>query len=89
MKISFSELNLYEVENFHQKILKDLKKANSSFTLNFSDVQKIDLNNIQLLLSIKKYCDLNSIELKLTHIESKQIKQQFKLFNVTEILGLS
>lgn len=57
MKISFSELNMYEVENFHKKVLKDLEKANSSFTLNFSDVQKIDLNNIQLILSIKKYCD--------------------------------
>ena len=52
MKIAFDELNIYEVESFHKIILKNLEKANSSFTLNFANVQKIDLNSIQLILSL-------------------------------------
>ena len=88
MKISFSELNIYEVENFYKKILKELQNAKSSFTLNFTNVEKIDLNNIQLLISVKKYCISNNIDLKLTNIQSDQVKQMLKLFNVNEKLGI-
>lgn len=88
MKISFTELNMYEVENFHKKVLKDLEKVKSSFTLNFTDVTKIDLNNIQLLLSIKKYCDEKNIDLKITNVNSKQLKQTFKLFEIEKLIGV-
>ena len=88
MKISFTELNMYEVENFHKKVLKDLEKANRSFTLNFADVKKVDLNNIQLLISLKKYCDEKKIDLKVINIESKQIKQMFKMFNINQLIGI-
>ncbi len=88
MKISFTELNMYEVENFHKKVLKDLEKVKSSFTLNFTDVTKIDLNNIQLLLSIKKYCDEKNIDLKITNLNSKQLKQTFKLFEIEKLIGV-
>lgn len=88
MKISFTELNMYEVENFHKKVLKDLEKAKSTFTLNFTDVTKIDLNNIQLLLSIKKYCDEKNIDLKITNLNSKQLKQTFKLFEIEKLIGV-
>jgi len=88
MKISFTELNMYEVENFHKKVLKDLEKVKSSFTLNFTDVTKIDLNNIQLLLSIKKYCDEKNIDLKITNVNAKQVKQTFKMFEIEKLIGV-
>jgi len=88
MKISFEELTIYEIDSFHKKVLKEVQNSKSSFTLNFSSVKKIDLNVIQLLLSIKKYCDEHSINLKLTNIEAKQVKQTFKIFNVEDILGI-
>ena len=88
MKISFKELNIYEIEKFHQKILKDIKTAKTSFTLNFADVQKIDLSNIQLILSLKKYCDEKNIKLNITNIKAKQVKQIFKMFNLNSILGV-
>ena len=53
MKISFSELSVYEVENFQKAILKEIESSKTSFTLNFCDVEKIDFSNIQLLLSLK------------------------------------
>lgn len=88
MKISFEELTIYEIDSFHKKVLKEIQNSKSSFTLNFSTVKKIDLNVIQLLLSIKKYCDENDISLKFTNIETKQVKQTFKIFNVVDMLGI-
>ena len=88
MKITLEELNIYKVEEFHKKILKDLEKANSSFTLNFTNVKKVDLNSIQLILSLKKYCDEKSIDLKITNIEARQVKQSFKMFNLYSLLGI-
>ena len=89
MKISFTELNIYSVENFHNKILKELGSANSSFTLNFANVEKIDLNSIQIILSLKKHCDVNNINLKITNIEAKSVKQTFKMYNLNSILGVA
>lgn len=89
MKISFNELTIYEIEKFHQTILKEIKSSKTSFTLNFSNVEKIDLSNIQLLLSLKKHCDEQNINLKLTNIESRQLKQTFKMFDLHSILGIS
>ena len=88
MKISFKELNIYEIEKFHQKILKDIKTAKTSFTLNFADVQKIDLSNIQLILSLKKYCDEKNIKLNITNITAKSVKQTLKMFNLNSTLGV-
>ena len=89
MKIPFNELNIYVVENFHKKILKELAQAKTSFTLNFSNVEKIDLITIQLILSLKKYCDDKNINLKLTNIEARQVKQSFKMFNLDQTLGIA
>jgi anti-anti-sigma regulatory factor len=89
MKISFEELTIYEIDSFHKKVLKEIQNSKSSFTLNFASVKKIDLNVIQLLLSIKKYCDEKNINLKLTNIEAKQVKQTFKIFNVENTLGIT
>jgi len=88
MKINFKELNIYEIEKFHQMILKDIKATKRSFTLNFTDVQKIDLCNIQLILSLKKYCDAKNIKLNITNINAKAIKQTFRIFNLNATLGV-
>ena len=88
MKISFKELNVYETEKFHQALLKEVHSSKTSLTLNFSNVQKIDFINIQLILSLKKFCDEQNIKLKLTSIKSRQVKQIFTLFNLYEILGI-
>ena len=89
MKISYTELTIYEIENLQKKIVKEMAKAKTSFTLNFANVEKIDLSTIQLLLSLKKECESKNIKLKLTNCEARQIKQMIKLFNLKEQLGLS
>jgi len=89
MKISYNELTVYEIEILHKKILKEVTKAKTSFTLNFENVEKIDLSTLQLLLSLKKECEAQNIKLKLVNLEARQIKKMLKMFNVTEKLGLS
>ena len=88
MKILHDELTVYEIAKLHLKIVKELTKAKNSFTLNFENVEKIDLSTLQLLLSLKKECESKNIQLKLTHLEARQIKQMIKMFNLKEQLGL-
>ena len=88
MEVLFKELNIYEIDKFHQKLLEDVKTSDESFVLDFIDVQKIDLSNIQLILSLKKYCDEKNIKLNITNIKAKQIKQTLKMFNLNSTLGV-
>ena len=88
MEALFKELNIYEIDKFHQKLLEDVKTSDESFVLDFIDVQKIDLSNIQLILSLKKYCDEKNIKLNITNIKAKQIKQTLKMFNLNSTLGV-
>ena len=88
MKIALKEINIYEIEKLYKKILKDVSSVKSSYTLNFENVEKIDLSGIQLILSLKKYCDKNSISLKLININSVQIKEIFEQFSLNKSLGL-
>ncbi len=90
MKITFDELNIARTENFHDSILETLKdNKGDTFTLDFESVEKIDLSNIQLLISLKKYCNANNIELKLENLNSEQIKQSINIYNLNEQLGIS
>lgn len=90
MKIPFEELTIYEVEQFHQALLNELDtddNSSNSLILDFSQVKKIDLNTIQLILSLKKTCDEKSIEFQLSNIVARQVKQTFKLFNLEQQLS--
>ena len=89
MKILLNELNVYEIEKLHKKILKEIQLVQTSFTLNFTKVEQIDLIGIQLLLSLKKYCDENKIKLKFSNINARQVKQTFKMFNLNQTLDIT
>ena len=88
MKISFKELSIYEVEEFHKEILKALELSGEILELDFENIVKIDLCNIQLLISVKKYCDKQSMKLIILNINSKKVKQIFKMFNLYQIMGI-
>ena len=91
MTLGFDELNIYEIENFKQEILNDLEENESpgKFELDFEFVEKIDLSSIQLILSLKKYCDTNNIDLTITNIKARQVKQSFKMYNLKTSLGVA
>lgn len=90
MTLGFDELNIYEISNFKQEILNALEENESKdkFELDFEFVESIDLSSIQLLLSLKKYCDDKKLKLHLININAKSIRQKLKLFNLNETLGV-
>jgi len=82
MKIKYSDLNIYQVEDFHKDILEDIKLAEELVSLDFTDVETIDLNSIQLILSVEKYCEEKNIKFEVSNINAKKIKKVFKMFNL-------
>ena len=88
MKISFDDLSIYNIEKLHKDILEELKVINNTFSLNFEEVSSIDLNFVQMLISLKKYCESKNIALELININTRQVKQMIKTLNLNEFLGL-
>ena len=86
-KLKYDKLTIYEVEDLHKKILKDLKKEEGDLTLDFTSIQKIDMTAIQLLLSIKKTCESKSNKLILINL-SDGIKETLKLSGCDLLLGV-
>ena len=88
MKIEFEELTIVKINDFYNLISDELKDLeNETLVLDFENVEKIDLSNIQLLISLKKYCLNKNIHLQLQNIISQQIKQSFEIYNLNEHLG--
>ena len=82
MKIAMSKLTFYEAEEFHKLVLGEVKSAKKQFTLDFSQVEKIDFCGIQLLLSLKKYCEANRISFTLTNVNAPKVRQAFLLMDL-------
>jgi len=89
MKIQTQELNIYNVDDLYNDLLSHLKSIDGNeFILDFSDVDKVDLSAFQLLLSLKKSCELKNIDFKISNISSKQVKQFFKMFNISKYVEI-
>ena len=88
MKVALKEINIYEIEKLYKKIFKDVSSVKSSYTLNLENVEKIDLSGVQLILSLKKYCDKNGITLKIININFQQLIDIFELFSLNKSLEL-
>ena len=86
-KLKYDKLTIYEVEDLHKKILKDLKKEEGDLRLDFTSIQKIDMTGIQLLLSTKKTCETQSKKLILMNL-SEGVKESVKLSGCDLLLGV-
>jgi anti-anti-sigma regulatory factor len=69
-EVKYDKLTIYEVEEFYNFLLEKLKSADSILELDFSNVEKIDMVAIQLLLSLKYTCKNDSIELVLKNFST-------------------
>lgn len=88
MEISHSQLTLYEAERFHKEIMDAVsKKGNSSFSLDFKGVEKIDLSCIQILLALEKHCRNKNITLEIRGVHSPKLRQAFAMLNLHRLLG--
>jgi ABC-type transporter Mla MlaB component len=89
MKIPFNELCIQDIESFYKILFNDVSKLkDKSFILDFIEVERVDLSAIQLIISLKKYCDSLDISLELININSSQLKQSIQIFNLENILGI-
>lgn len=89
MIVEFEELIIQDIESIHKVLLDEVSKIEEkSFILDFAQVERIDLSAIQLILSLKKYCESLNIDLKFINMNSSQLKQSIKVFNLTNLLGI-
>ena len=72
MIIEEEELNIYEVESLHKKILKDFDS--DAVLIDMKNVSKIDMSVIQLLVSTKKSCLSSSKKFELQNVNSEVLE---------------
>jgi anti-anti-sigma regulatory factor len=81
---------MIEIESFYQTIIEDMSDWESeTYTLDFINVEIISLCAIQMLLSLKKFCDESNIQLICTNINSNNIIQTLKTYHLLETLGVT
>lgn len=72
MIIEKEELNIYEVESLHQKLLKEFESE--SVSIDMKNVNKIDMSVIQLFVSIRKSCLDSLKQFELQNVTSEVLK---------------
>jgi len=88
MKIEFDELNIYEIEKFHNSLKENYKNSQNEFELDFEDVEKIDFTAIQLFISLSKTAKKENKKLKFKNINNS-ILEKLKECKIDSILGIN
>lgn len=89
MKLEFTEIGMIEIESFHNQILKDVQEFTEKvYTVDFSNVEILSLPAIQVLISLKNYCDKKNIKLECINIQSNSIMQSLDTYNLKDKLGV-
>lgn len=87
MIISYNELGITEIQSIFEEIQEELSNLeDNSFIIDFKNVEKIELCGIQLLLSLKKYCESSNISLKLNNIKYDDLEETIQTYNLKEKL---
>ena len=66
------ELNIYEVESFHQELLQEF--ANEKMIIDMKNVNKVDMSVIQLLVSAQKSCEESSKKFELQNVNDEVVQ---------------
>lgn len=86
-KLPYEKLTVYEVEDMKKDLLTLLNSAKSELTLEMSEVEKLDMAAIQLLLSAAKSAKEQSCEFKLVNLNEQNI-EALKKCNCLALLGV-
>ena len=92
MKVAFKEIGMSEVEQFQKALLDEIEELGSDqfiFILDFEDVEKICLSGIQILIALSNYCKEKEITLVSQNIQSDQLSDTFKIYNLNKTLGIN
>jgi anti-anti-sigma regulatory factor len=86
--IELSEIGMNEIESFYKSIKNDIYQyKNDIYILDFSKVEILSLCAIQLLICLKKHCNESNIRLSCININSNNIIQSLKTYNLQDTLG--
>lgn len=89
MKITFDELCIQEVDSFYKTLKEELTILQGNpLILDFSNVEKIDMSAIQILISLKKHCKSSNIDLMYLNMDSSLVQLAINTFNLNEEFGL-
>ena len=89
MKLEFTEISMPEIEDFYKSILDDISSfKGDTYTLDFDGVETLSLPAIQVLISLKKYCEEKDIELECINIKSSNIIETLEIYNLKNRLGI-
>jgi len=89
VKLEFTEISMIEIESFYVQILEDIKSFTGEiYTVDFSNVEILSLPAIQVLISLKNYCENRNIKLECINISSSSILQSLETYNLKEKLGV-
>jgi hypothetical protein len=89
VKIDFSEISMIEIDSFYKKLLEDIAlNTEDIYTLDFNDVESLSLPAIQIIISLKKYCEKSNLQLKCINITSNKIIQEIETYNIQDIFGV-
>ncbi|NPA55203.1 MAG: STAS domain-containing protein [Epsilonproteobacteria bacterium] len=82
MAITFtqSELTIDNIEQNYDTIKAHLDE--NPIELDLGNIEVLDLANIQMFLSLRKYCHTLNKEFKIQNVDSNQIKEELKLFKL-------
>ena len=86
MKLESESFTIYEVEELKKSFLEELH-VYKDIEIDLSNVQKIDMPAIQLLLSLKKSCKKLNKEFEIKNIDDN-IYKAFQLSGCDTALGV-
>jgi anti-anti-sigma regulatory factor len=90
VKITFDELCIQEVDSFYNTLIEELAVLQGNpLILDFTNVEKIDMSAIQVLISLRKHCEKSNIDLMYLNMNSSQVQLAIDTFNLNQDLGLT
>jgi anti-anti-sigma regulatory factor len=85
IKLENNRITIYEVNEVHSLFLDKLNSGEKSLSIDFSDINKIDMAGLQLLVSLKKSSVENAISLKFDNL-SKDLEELIGFCDLDKIL---
>jgi anti-anti-sigma factor len=85
VELPYEKLTIYECEDFYKFLIGKLKTVDTSLSLDFKNIQKIDMVTIQLLLSLANTCKKTDVELNLINF-SAELKHTLTLCGCDKVL---
>jgi len=86
-KLEYDKVTIYEVESLQKELLELINAIEDELVLDFSQVSKVDMTSIQILISAQKSCKEKAIPFSLINL-STGLKETLESCGCSTILGV-